>query len=158
MIDILKLEDVFKWNGMTMGVIGAISSTVSIIGAIIFYKINDKINIKKWLYISVFLGALTSLAYLYYTPITAILYSITFSVVGMFIHLIVMGLLAKSTIKGKEATSFALLCSVNNLASGTLSSFAGAWLYPLIGLKWLIILSAVTSFACLPLIKKLDIK
>jgi hypothetical protein len=76
----------------------------------------------------------------------------------MYVHLITMTFLAESTIKGKEATSFALLCSVSNLATGTASTLTGAWLFPVIGLKWLIVISAGASFLCLPLIKRLEIK
>jgi predicted MFS family arabinose efflux permease len=150
-------RDVFKWAGQWMGILGAIVSCFEILGAIIFFKLCKKINVQKWLYISVFLGAVTSLCYLYFTPTTAVIYGILFSVLGMFIHLIVMGFMANSTLPGKEATSFALLCSINNLA-GTASGLAGAFLFPKIGLHWLIIASALTSFLCLPLIKKLEVK
>jgi ABC-type multidrug transport system fused ATPase/permease subunit len=151
-------RDVFHWSAQWMGILGAIVSCFEIIGAIVFYKFCKKINIKKWLYLSVWLGACTTLSYLHFTPITAIIYGILYAIIGMGIHLIVMSWMAKSTLPGKEATSFALLCSVNNLSAGTLSSFTGAILYPLIGLQWLIILSAFTSFLCLPIIKKLEIK
>jgi hypothetical protein len=95
---------------------------------------------------------------LYFTQISAIVYGIVYAIMGMGIHLIVMSWMAKSTLPGKEATSFALLCSVNNLAAGTASSLSGAFLLPLVGLKFLIIISALTSFICLPIIKKLEIK
>jgi len=150
-------RDVFKWSGQWMGTLGAIVSCFEILGAIIFFKMCKKINIKRWLKISVFLGAVTTLCYLKFTPITAIIYGVCFSVLGMFVHLIVMSFMAKSTISGKEATSFALLCSISNLA-GTSSSLSGAFLFPKIGLQPLIIVSALTSFLCLPLIKKLEIK
>jgi predicted MFS family arabinose efflux permease len=150
-------RDVFKWSGQWMGILGAIVSCFEILGAIIFFKLCKKINVQKWLYISVFLGAVTTMCYLYFTPTTAVIYGVLFSVLGMFIHLIVMGWMANSTIPGKEATSFALLCSINNLA-GTAGSLSGAFLFPKIGLQPLIIVSALTSFACLPLIKKLEIK
>lgn len=142
----------FHWSGTWMGTLGAICSVFEIIGAIMFFKYCKRIDTKKWLYYSVFLGALTSLAYLYYTPKSAIIYGILFGILGMFVHLIVMSWMANATIKGKEATSFALLCGVSNLATGTASSLVGAWLFPLIGLKYLIIISAGTSFLCLPLI------
>jgi len=150
-------RDVFKWSGQWMGTLGAIVSCFEILGAIIFFRMCKKINIKKWLYISVFLGAITTLCYLKFTPVTAIIYGIAFSILGMFIHLIVMSWMAKTTLPGKEATSFALLCSINNLA-GTASGLSGAFLFPKIGLQPLIILSALTSFICLPLIKRLEIK
>jgi len=150
-------RDTFKWSAQFMGMLGAIVSCFEIIGSIIFFKICKKVKIKKWLYISVFLGAITSLCYLYFTPVSAIIYGIAFAVLGMFIHLIVMSFMAKSTIPGKEATSFALLCSISNLAAGSASSITGAILLSKIGLHPLIILSALTSFICLPLISKLNI-
>jgi predicted MFS family arabinose efflux permease len=150
-------RDIFKWSGQWMGILGAIVSCFEILGAVVFFKMCKKINIKRWLYISVFLGAITTLCYLKFTPITAIIYGILFSIMGMFIHLIVMSFMAKTTLPGKEATSFALLCSINNLA-GTASGLSGAFLFPKIGLFWLIIASALTSFLCLSLISKLEIK
>jgi predicted MFS family arabinose efflux permease len=150
-------RDIFKWSFSWIGILGSISSIVSIIGAMIYWKICQKINIKKWLYYSVFLGACTTLSYLYYKPYTAVIYLILYSLIGMIIHLIIMDWMAKSSIKGLEATTFALLCGINNLSAGTASSLSGAYLYPKIGLQWLIIASALTSFACLPLIKKLNI-
>lgn len=151
-------RDIFKWSFSWIGILGSISSIVSIIGAMIYWKICQKINIKKWLYCSVFLGACTTLSYLFYTPYTAVIYLILYSLIGMIIHLIIMDWMAKSSIKGLEATTFALLCGINNLAAGTASSLSGAFLFPKIGLHWLIIASALTSFLCLPLIKKLEIK
>lgn len=150
-------RDVFKWSAQWLGILGAIISCFEILGAIIFFKFCKRLNIKKWLYISVFLGACTTLSYLYFTPVTAIIYGIMYAIMGMGIHLIVMSWMAKASLIGKEATSFALLCSINNLAAGTASSLTGAFLLPKIGLQPLIILSALTSFICLPLIKKLKI-
>jgi hypothetical protein len=150
-------RDSFKWSFQFIGIVSTISSIVSIIGAVIYWKVCQKINVIKWLYISVFLGAITSLSYLYFTPLTDILYTIMYSLIGMFVHLILMDWMAKTTIKGIEATSFALLCGINNLAAGTASTLSGAFLYPRIGLTGLIILSAITSFICLPIIKKLKI-
>jgi hypothetical protein len=115
------------------------------------------ITFKNLLQCSVYLGAIVTLCYIYFTPVTAITYGILFATIGMFIHLMVMSFMAQSTIAGKEATSFALLCSISNLA-GTASSLSGAFLFPKIGLTPLICLSALTSFLCLPLIKRLNIK
>jgi len=150
-------RDAFHWSGTFMGILGAITSIVSIGGSILYFKFGKKLDVRKCLIYSVFIGAVTTLCYLYFTPISAIIYGIVFSFIGMFIFLNIMTLMASSTITGKEATSFALLCAINNLA-GTASTLSGAWLYPLVGLKPLIIIAAVTSFICLPLIKKLEIK
>lgn len=148
-------RDAFKWGKMWIGTLGTISTVCGVIGSLLYYKFSQRINIKKWLYFSVFLGALTTLSYLYYTPVTAVIYDIAYSFLGMFIFLMVMDFMARHSVKGLEATSFALLCSLNNL-SGAASNLSGAFLLPLVGLKWLIVLSALTSFLCLPLIQKIE--
>ena len=147
-------RDAFKWGKIWIGALGTISMVFGIAGSFLYYKFSQKINIRKWLYFSVFLGALTSLSYLYYTPVTAVIYDVLYSFIGMFIFLMIMDFMAKSTVKGLEATSFALLCSMSNLALVT-SNLSGAFLLPVIGLKWLIALSALTSFLCLFLINKI---
>ncbi|MBU4473511.1 MAG: MFS transporter [Candidatus Omnitrophica bacterium] len=148
-------RDSFKWGKVWIGALGTISTAFGIIGSIIYYKVSQRINIKKWLFFSVFLGAVTTLSYLYYTPATAIIYEVVYGLVGMFIFIMVMDFMARSTIKGLEATSFALLCSISNLALVT-SNLSGAFFLPIIGLKWLIVISSLTSFLCLPLINKIE--
>jgi MFS family permease len=148
-------RDGFKWSKMWIGTLGSISTVFGVVGAMLYYKFSQKINIKKWLFYSVLLGGLTTLSYLYYTPITAVVYDVVYSFLGMFIFLMVMDFMARHSVRGLEATSFALLCSINNLA-GVSSNLSGAFLLPLVGLKWLIVLSAVTSFLCLFLINKIE--
>ncbi len=148
-------RDSFKWGKIWIGTLGTIGTLFGVIGSLFYYKFSQKINIKKWLYFSVFLGALTTLSYLYYTPFSAVVYDIVYSLIGMFIFLMVMDFMARHSVKGLEATSFALLCSINNL-SDVSSNLSGAFLLPLIGLKWLIVLSALTSFLCLFLINKIE--
>jgi len=148
-------RDTFKWGKVWIGVLGSISTVFGVIGSLVYYKFSQKINIKKWLYFSVFLGAVTSLSYLYYTPVTAVIYDVIYSLIGMFIFLMVMDFMARNSIKGLEATSFALLCSMSNLSIPA-SNLSGAFLLPVIGLKWLIVISSLTSFLCLPLINKIN--
>jgi MFS family permease len=147
-------RDAFKWGKIWIGALGTISTVFGIAGSLLYYRFSTRINIKKWLFLSVFLGALTTLSYLYYTPVTAVIYDVVYSFIGMFIFLMVMDFMARNTTKGFEATSFALLCSFSNLALVT-SNLSGAFLLPKIGLNSLIILSAITSFLCLPLINKI---
>lgn len=149
-------RDTFHFSEIYIGILTSTFSLCSIIGSVIYYKLCNKINLQKWLIISVFIGGLTTLCYLYYTPVTVWIYGICFSVVGMFVHLILMDTLARVSIKGLEATSFALLCGIHNL-SGTASSLSGAYLYPKIGLQPLIIIASLTSFICLFWVSKLKI-
>lgn len=147
-------RDNFGWSKTWIGALTTIGTLFTVFGALLYYRFSQKINIKKWLYYSVFFGAVTTLSYLYYTPPTAIAYDIIYSLLGMFIFLMVMDFMARNTINGLEATSFAFLCSVSNLAL-VASSLSGAILLPRLGLKWLIVISSATSFFCLPLIKKI---
>ena len=147
-------RDVFNWGKVWIGFLSTLGTVCGIVGSIFYYKLSQKINIKKWLYVSVFLGAVTTMSYLYYTPVSAVIYDVAYSFIGMFIFIMVMDFMARSSIKGLEATSFALLCSVSNLAL-VLSNLSGAYLLPKIGLSWLIIISSLTSFLCLPLIRKI---
>jgi len=148
-------RDSFKWSKMWIGTLGAISTIFGVIGALLYYKFSQKLNLKKWLFFSVLAGGLTTLSYLYYTPVSAVAYDVIYSLVGMFIFIMVMDFMARHSVKGLEATSFALLCSINNLA-GVSSNLSGAFLLPVIGLKWLIVLSALTSFLCLFLINRIE--
>ena len=148
-------RDSFKWGKLWIGTLGTISTIFGVIGALLYYKFSQKLNLKKWLFFSVLVGGLTTLSYLYYTPVSAVVYDVVYSLVGMFIFIMVMDFMARHSVKGLEATSFALLCSINNL-SGVASNLSGAFLLPLVGLKWLIVLSALTSFLCLPLICKIE--
>jgi predicted MFS family arabinose efflux permease len=147
-------RDVFKWSKLWIGTLGTISMFFGMFGALLYYKFSSKINLKKWLYYSVLLGGLTTLSYLYYTPLSAVIYNIIYSLLGMFVFIMIMDFMARKSVAGFEATSFALLCSVNNLAD-VASNASGGFLLPLIGLKWLIVISAFTSFLCLPLIKRI---
>lgn len=151
------MRDSFHWSERFIGWFGAGISCLEILGALLYFKVSQKINIQRWLYYSVFIGAVTTLCYLHYTPATALIYGVIFSVVGMFIHLITMDFMARTSCPGLETTSFALLCAISNLAA-TASSLSGAWLYPLVGLNPLIVISALASFLCLPLIRRLEIQ
>lgn len=149
-------RDKFHFSEIYIGILGAIFSVCGIIGAIIYYRMCKRINLRKWITGSVYIGAITTLFYLKYTPQTMVIYGILFSTVGMFVHLILLDTMARISITGLEATSFAVLCGIFNLA-GTISSLSGAYLLPKIGLNPLIIVSAITSFACLPLISHLKL-
>ncbi|MBM3243611.1 MAG: folate/biopterin family MFS transporter, partial [Candidatus Omnitrophica bacterium] len=75
-------RDVFKWGKVWIGVLSTLGTVFGIVGSIFYYKFSQKINIKKWLFVSVFLGAVTTMSYLYYTPITAVVYDIIYSFIG----------------------------------------------------------------------------
>jgi len=145
------MQDDFHWSKQFIGTLESIGAGVSLFGAWAYFYYSKQLNLRKWLIGSTFIGAMSSLAYLYFTPQSALVYTILFSVIGMWINLLVLDFMTQNTKKGYESTSFALLCSVSNLAA-TCNGFSGSFLFPIIGLQWLIVISAITSFACLPII------
>jgi MFS family permease len=149
-------RDTFHWSKTWIGTLGTLGAIASVFGAWLYYHFSKQLDLKVWLIRSVWIGASTTLCYLWYTPVTCVIYDIVFSVIGMFLTLMVLDFMARESKTGMEAMAFALLCSITNLTS-TLNGFVGGWLFPIVGLKWLIIISASTSFLCLPLIKRLKI-
>jgi MFS family permease len=147
-------KDVFKWSKIWIGTLSTIGTVFAVIGALLYFKFSQKINLKKWLLASVFLGAITTLSYLRYTPTTAVVYDIVYSLLGMFVFLMILDFMARNSVQGLEAASFALLTSLSNLALVS-SNMCGAFLLPVIGLQGLIVLSSVTSFLCLFIIPKI---
>ena len=145
----------FKWSYSLLGRLDAISMIMAIFGYLIYGKISEKINIKKWLIISVWVGALSTLLYLYFTPISSIAYRVLFSGIGAFFQLLLLDLMAKKTIRGLEAATFAFFCGINNLAN-TASGLIGAWFLHIMNLNYLIIISALFGFVCLSVINKVN--
>jgi len=147
-------KDVFKWSKVWIGALGTIGTVFAVIGALLYFKFSQKINLKKWLFFSVFLGATTTLSYLHYTPATAVAYDIVYSLLGMFVFLMILDFMARNSVQGLEAASFALLTSLSNLAV-VASNFCGALLLPVLGLQGLIVISSAASFLCLFIIPKI---
>jgi len=149
------MRDNFQWSKLWIGTLETISSIFGLLGAWAYFHYSKKLNLRKWLFWSIFISAILTLCYLYFTPITAIVYNILFSIINMFFQLLILDFMARNSKSGLESVSFALLCSISNLASSC-NGFAGSFLFPLIGLNWLIIISAVTSFLCLIIFKKVN--
>lgn len=150
------MKDEFHFSKTFIGILDTLGSSVGIIGALLYFKYSKQINMIKWLKFSVYVGAITTLSYLYFTPVSCIVYDVIYNVIGMFVSLLMLDFAARNTKKGFEAISFALLCSVSNLAN-TCDNFLGSFLFPIVGLQWLIVISAVASFLCLlviPYLKK----
>ena len=151
------MRDEFHFSRFTMGLLSALGSACSILGAVWYWKVNRAIDLKKWLVISVFASGLTTFAYLYLTPVSIVVYTVLFGVFSMAIQLIVMDFSARICPKGKEATVFALITSILNLGT-FLSGIAGGKLYELVGYNGLVIISGASTFLCLPLIPYLRVE
>ena len=145
-------QDVFKWTPMEIAYLDAFTLGIELIGAWIYFKYARLMSIKKILIFSIFLGVPTTLAYLHFTPLTAWLYGFLFGSIGMLIHLVCMDFMARKSIDGLEATSFAMLCSVSNFA-GWCSAQIGGYTLEWWGLSTTIIISAFMGLIALPIVK-----
>jgi MFS family permease len=152
-----KMRGELHFSKMWIGWLDTIGSIFGIVGALLYFKFNQGINVKKWLYYSVILNAISTFAYLWLTPHSILVYSVVFSVSGQFTHLLMLGMMAYMCPVGTEATTFALLTAIVNFASFC-SSLAGAKLFALFGYSGLVIASGVTTFICLPFIPFLQVK
>lgn len=150
-----RMRGTLHFSKMWIGWLGTISSSFEILGAVLYFKYGKRINVKKWLYYSVVLNALSTLAYLWLTSTSIFIYNIIFSVSGQFTHLLMLGVMAYICPKGTEATTFALLTSIVNFSSFC-STLTGAKLFTLFGYDGLVIVSGLTTFLCLPFIPFLN--
>lgn len=152
-----KMRNELHFSKLWIGWLDTIGSVFGIIGALLYFKWGKGINVKKWLYYSVLLNAVSSFAYLWLTPHSILIYNVVFSVSGQFTHLLMLGMMAYMCPEGTEATTFALLTALVNFASFC-STLAGAKLFMLFGYNGLVIASGVTTFLCLPFIPFLEVK
>ena len=112
-----KQRDVFGWSPMMIAYLGVFVAILDIIGAWFYSKYCKVLPIKKLLVGAIIFFAPTTLMYLHYTPVTAWIYAGVFATIGMVVFLVVMDLMARKSITGLEATSFAMLCSISNFGS-----------------------------------------
>ncbi len=146
-----RMRDELHFSRFAMGLLSTLGSACSILGAVWYWQVNRTINLRKWLLISVLVSGTSTFAYLYLTRVSIVLYTILFSIFSMAIQLIVVDFAARICPKGREATSFALITSILNLGM-FLSGITGGKLYDLVGYNWLVIISGVATFLCLPLV------
>lgn len=149
-------RDKFHFSKILIGWLGTIGAFCSVIGAGLYWKFSKQIDLNKWLFWSIFIGATNTLFYLYFTPVTCFVYDVINSIITMFLQLVLLDFCARKSKLGAEACTFALLTNVCNLTS-TCNGFIGGYLFPIIGLKPLIIIASLTSFACLPILRKVKL-
>ena len=151
------MRDKLHFSEILIGVLGTTGTAFGILGAIIYYKLCKKINLKKLLTFTIIFGGLTTFCYLYYPNIyIAFLYAVLFGVFGGISHLVVIDYVAKITPKESEAFIFSGMCSVLNLGA-MCSRFAGGSLYPIVGLNGLIIIGGIFTLLCIFFIPALKI-
>ncbi|MSR77103.1 MAG: hypothetical protein EXS63_02595 [Candidatus Omnitrophica bacterium] len=159
--------DTLKFSGSFFGILQAVTSVGSLLGGLLFGKFILRIPIRKFLIGAVFAGIGAILFNgIYFLPnllqhphalkALALLSNFVFGVLNTVIFLALLNLSAKVCPQDAGATTFAFLMSFYNL--GLMGSSAlGGLLFPLVGLKMLILMSAFFSLLVLPLMPYLPI-
>lgn len=152
-----KMRGELHMSKIWIGWLDTIGAAFGVVGAVLYFKYNKHINVRRWLYYSVILNGVSTFAYLYLTPHTLLLYAVIFGLSGQFTHLLMLGIMAYTCPEGTEATTFALLTAIVNCAS-FLSNIVGAKLFAVFGYNGLVIASGLTTFLSLPFIPFLEVK
>ena len=152
-----RMRDVLHFNPQFLGLLGSVASAGEIIGCLVFTKFLSNVPIKRLLYVSVFIWAVnTAVVLAIVNGATAIAVNFVGAVTGYLSFVPTLSIAAKICQKTKyEATMFAILMSFHNIAVQG-SSLLGSWLYQYTGFFWLVVISTVTTFMVLPVIKRLE--
>ncbi|MGE5220054.1 MAG: MFS transporter [Chloroflexota bacterium] len=140
--------DVLHFSKIFLGMLDSIAYASGIAGAGLYFAFSKSFAFKHLIYFAVVAGVTATLAYLgYRSQVTAIVLSLAFGSVSMFIQLTFLDLAARACPKQAEATFFALLTSVYNGAV-QISQITGGWLYGQLGFTRLIVISAAFTSLC----------
>ena len=157
--------DTLKFTPLFLGVVGSIAAAASAAGALLFGKFSARFLTRKIIKVSlIFFTVATLFDLLYFLPfvrehltLARYLYGVTGAVnglMGAFIFLTILNSAALAVPKGAEGTTFATLTAFWNI--GVMGASAlGGYLFSLIGLPPLIIVSAVFTALALALLPRL---
>jgi predicted MFS family arabinose efflux permease len=142
------MVDVLGISKIQLGLLDTIGSGAAMLGAIIFARYFRGAPLKRLLNLAVLVGVAGTLAY--YGLVgwwSAVLLQATVGLVTIVAFLATMDLAARAVPTHAEGTFFAALMSVSNLGT-TGSEWLGGRLYDIVGLDWLIAISAAATAAC----------
>ena len=148
--------DVLQFSKIFLGVLESLTYASGIVGTAVYFAFSKSLPFKRLIHFAIAAGVVATLAYLGYRgQLSAVVLSLAFGGIAMFIQLTFLDLAARVCPKQAEATFFALLMSVYNGAV-QLSQITGGWLYDQLGFTRLIFISAAFTALCwllVPLLK-----
>jgi MFS family permease len=148
--------DQLHFSKFFLGTLDSLLYTSGIVGTAVYFAFSKSFPFKHLIYFAIAAGVVATLAYLgYRSQLSAVVLSLVFGSVSMFIQLTFLDLAARACPKQAEATFFALLMSVYNGAI-QISQITGGWLYDQVGFTRLIFISAAFTALCallVPLLK-----
>jgi MFS family permease len=148
--------DVLQFSKIFLGTLDSLAYAAGIAGTAIYFAFSKSFSLSRLLHFAIAAGVIGTLAYLgYRDTLSAVVISLVFGGIGMFIQLTFLDLAARACPKQAEATFFALLMSIYNGAT-EVSHITGGWLYDQVGLTRLIFISSAFTALCwllVPLLK-----
>ena len=151
--------DTLKFSGSFLGLLQGVASIAALLGSILYGKYIERISTRNFLIFSVFAGIVAILFnFVFFVPfiithglllkIISIVSNFLFGILNAWIFLTLLNLAAKVSPQYAGGTAFAFLMSIYNL--GLLGSSAlGGVLFTIVGLKPLILMSALFSLITL---------
>jgi MFS family permease len=142
------MVDTLGITKIQLGVLASLGSGAAMLGAVVFGRYATRLALRPLLNVAVAIGVAGTLAY--YGLVgwwSAVALTLTVSFVSAVALLATLDLAARAVPRHAEGTFFAALMSVSNLGS-TGGEWVGGQLYALMGLPWLIAVSAATTAAC----------
>ena len=147
--------DVLQFSKIFLGALESLTYASGIVGTAVYFAFSKSLPFKRLIHFAIAAGVVATLAYLGYRgQLSAVVLSLAFGGIAMFIQLTFLDLAARVCPKQAEATFFALLMSVYNGAV-QLSQITGGWLYDQLGFTRLIFISAAFTalWLLVPLLK-----
>ena len=140
--------DKLHFSKIFLGMLDSIAYASGIVGTAAYFAFSKSFPLRQLIYFAIVAGVIATLAYLgYRSQLAAVVLSLVFGSIAMFIQLTFLDLAARACPKQAEATFFAFLMSVYN-GSVQISQITGGWLYDLVGFTWLIFISAAFTALC----------
>jgi MFS family permease len=150
--------DKLHFSKIFLGTLDSFMYASGMIGSAVYFAFSKSLPFKRLIYFAIAGGVIATLAYLgYRDQVSAIVLSLAFGGVAMFIQLTFLDLAARACPKQAEATFFAFLMSVYNGAV-QLSQITGGWLYDQLGFTRLILISAAFTALCFFLVPFLKLE
>ncbi|MGH7375352.1 MAG: MFS transporter [Candidatus Rokuibacteriota bacterium] len=139
--------DVLGFSQQFIGLLTSLGAAAGILGALVYAPLSRRFSLRRIIIWSIGASVAGTLAYLAYRgKPSAVVITLVFGAVGMTTQLAFMDLAAKVCPRRVEATFFALLMSVYNVAMRS-SEWTGAHLYDLVGYAPLVLISTLFTAA-----------
>lgn len=146
------MVDALGITKVQLGVLSSLANGAAMLGAIVFGRYASRLPRQRLLNLAILFGVAGTLAY--YGLVgwwSAAALSVTVAFIGAIASLATLDLAARAVPRFAEGTFFAALMSVSNIGT-TGAAWVGGQLYDLVGLNWLIAISAASVATCWALV------